>query len=359
MAKFDFDIAIAFATQSAEGTYNAGLDAISATLDGDPDNTDDGLVLGDPESGIGESGVSFAAGRRSREKAVLSGGFTKPLADFLAAEVRTLSFSFPFCGSRRTTTVSTPIDADFIPLAGVDAILVGAGMAGTAWGSGVGHSYKFATSIPISCLLYYFGNRLELLDCRVSSLSIDYTPGSIAVATADISVGSIKDPASTPVGVASLPTLDYGTQATVSAPTIESVANAWSETRGFQSLVLTIANAVGDIKDSNATDGILKDSEGRETTIEATLFADDTTAGEVYELDQVYQTAAGGLDQLSFQVGADETTGLLPAVAHQVLVPTPELDETAPQKLGTRAGNTVKLIARNVTVNEEIEIIYR
>lgn len=358
MSKFDFDVAVAFATQTQEGSYNSTLDTISATLDGDPDNTDDGLVLGDPESGIGESGLDFTAGRRSRDKAVLAGSFTRPLADFLAAEVRTFSFAFPFCGNRGDTT-ATPVDGDFVPLVGVDALLEGAGLVGAAWGAGVGHSYKFGSPDPFSALIYYFGNRLELLDCRLNSLAINFTPGSITIATADIAVGSIKDPAAKGFSVAALPTLDYGPQATVSAPTIESVAHAWQATRGFQSLVLTITPDIQDIPDSNATDGILKEPSGRETTIEATLFADDASSNEVYELDQVLATVAGDLDALTFTVGTPETTGSLPAVAVKILVPTPELDETAPQKLGSKAGNTVSLLARNAVANEELEFQFQ
>jgi len=356
MSKFDFDVAVAFATQTAEGTYNATLDAISATLGGDPDGTDQGLILGDPESGIGESGLSFTAGRRSRAKSVLAGSFTRPMDDFLAAEVRTFSFSFPFVGSKRTTT-GTPVDADFIPTVGLDAILEGVGMTGTAWGSGVGHSYKFGTTVPISALIYYFGNRLELLDCRVSSLSIVYTPGSLAIATAEIAVGSIKDPAAKAFGAVSLPTLDYGTQATVSSPTVESCGHGWQDTKGFQDLTLTIAPTVDDVPDSNVTDGVLKIASARETTVSATMFADD--ADKVMELDQAFATVVGDLDALSFKVGTYEVTGGLPAVAHQVVAPTPVLDDTSPQKLGSLAGNAVNLVLRNAVANEELEILFR
>lgn len=357
MAKYDFDVAVAFAPQTAEGTYDTTLDAISATLDGDPDATDDGLVLGDPESGIRQSGLDFRVGRRRREKAFVGSSFTRPLDDFLAAEVRTFSFSFPFCGNRGTTT-ATPVDGDFQPLRGIEAILNGAGIVAAAWGSGVGYSCKFGSPNPFSALIYYFGNRLELLDCRCSSLTIDFTPGSIAVATAEIQVGSIKDPAATPVSVVSLPTLDYGPQATVSAPTIESVANGWSATRGFSTLALTISPSIQDFGDSNATDGIVKEQDDRETTIEATLYADDAGSGEVYELDQIFQTSSGGLDQLSFQVGTD-ASGSDPALATQILVPQPMVDETGPDPVGSKAANTVNLIARNDAANDELEIIFR
>jgi hypothetical protein len=370
MAKVAFDIAVGFATQADEVTYadgvgasSADLDGISGTWGGDPDTTDEGLLLGDPESGIGESGLSFSVGRRSRDKAVLAGSFTRPISDWLAAEVRTFSFSFPFVGSKRTTTVTTPVDADFPLGVGADAIMEAFGFQGAAWGAGVGHSYKFdtANALPISALIYYYGNRLELLNCRGKTLSIEYTPGGIAVATAEFAVGSIKDPALTdvPLSAVALPALTYGQQADVNTPPVESVAHAWQNTRGFQSLTLTVNNTVDDIPDSNAVDGIVKETSAREVTIEAELFVDGTGEGEVYELEQAFADAVGDLDALSFTVGTPETTGLLPAVAHTVSIPTPELDETEPGKFGSKAGNTVSLIARAATANDELEIIFK
>ncbi|MGH7338734.1 MAG: hypothetical protein ACREI7_14225, partial [Myxococcota bacterium] len=80
MAKKAFDVAVGFATQPAEGTYNPALDAIAATFAGNPAGTDDGLLLGDPESGIGGSGLSFGLGRVGRDKATLAGSFTRPLS---------------------------------------------------------------------------------------------------------------------------------------------------------------------------------------------------------------------------------------------------------------------------------------
>lgn len=357
MAKYDFSVAFAAAAQTAEGTFNSTLDGISATLAGDPGGTDDGLLLGDPESGIGQSGLSIGIGRGRREKAPLSGSFTTPLADFLRAEVPTLSFSFPFCGNRGTTS-ATAADADFVPLTGVDAILNGAGLTGTAWGSGVGHSYKFGSVEPFSALVYVSGSRLELLDCRCSRLAIEFTPGSIPIATADISVGRIKDPSAASISVASLPTLTYGEQATVSAPTVESTAHTWQALRGFSSLTLAISPEIEEIADSNAADGSVKEIAGRTTTIDATIFSDDASTNEVYELDQIFQTASSGLDQLSFQVGSDAGDAST-AVAVQYLAPQPEVTSVTPVELGSKAGVEVSLELGHSTANSELELIFR
>lgn len=361
MAKFNFDVAAAFAPQSAEGSYDSTLDAVTTVLEGIPGvgNTDDGLLLGDSASGIKGSGLDFTAGRRRRIKAPVGTSFTRPMADFLAAEIPSFSFAFPFCGNRGTVNVTTPIDDDFAPLRGVEAILNGVGLVAAAWGSGVGYSLKFGTPPPFSALLYASGLRLELMDCRCSSLSFEFTPGTITIATAQIVVGSIKDPTAAGFPVATLPsTLDYDAQATVSAPTIETVGNAWNGTRGFTTLVLTITPNIIDLPDSNATDGIIKEQDGRETTIAATLFGDDSGSDEVYEVDQLFQTADSGLDQLSFEVGSAAGANTA-ALAVQVLAPKPEAIDVSPVPLGTKAGNTVNMVLGHGTANSELEIILR
>lgn len=355
MAKFDFDVAVAFAPQSAEGVYDPTLDAISATLDGDPGGTDDGLLLGDSASGIGGSGLTLVMGREGREKAVLGSSFTRPISDYLRTSVRSFQFAFPWCGNRGTIS-GTPADAEYEPLVGVQGLLAGLGMVGADWGSGDGRSWKFGAAEPLSALVYVNGFRGEFLDCRLNSLSINYTPGSIAIATADVAVGSVKDPAAKGFSPASLPTLTYGPQATVSAPVIELVGNTWQDTKGFQSLTLTITPEIREDLDSNLTDGVSKAPAGRETKIEATMFGDD--ADKVHALDQAYATVGGDLDALSFQVGTDAGAAAI-AEAIQLVAPQPALDQGAPQKLGTRGGDTVSLILGHDTANEELELIFR
>jgi len=356
MAKVGFDIAVAFAPQSAEGVYDTTLGAVTTSLSGDPDGVDEGLLLGDPGSGIAESGLDFTVGRASVDKAPFSGSFSRPLSDFLKAEVRSFSYSFPFVGNRGLTT-GAPIDADFQPLRGVEALLNGAGLVGAAWGAGVGWTFSFGSPFPFSALVYYFGNRLELLDCRCASLGIAYTPGGLAIATAEIVVGSIADPAGKGFAPAAIPsTLAYGAQATVSSPTVETVGHTWQDLKGFQSLELTITPAIDDIPDSNQVGGEVKEPSGREVTIEATLFADSVDA--VYELDQALATVAGDLDPLTFQVGT-AAIGSDPALSHSVSIPLPELDESSPDRLGSKAGNTVSLIARGSAADNELEIIFQ
>lgn len=357
MSKVNWDVAVAFAVESGS-TYDPTLDAVTNSLSGDPDGTDDGLVLGDSESGIGGSGLSLTMGRKSRDTAMIGSSFTRGLSDFLALEARTLQFSFPLCGNRGLTT-GTPVDGDFVPLTGVDAMLRAAGLTGAAWGSGVGHRYVTGGTETMSALIYYYGNRLELRNCRVSGFSVSENPGGIAIATADIAVGDVKDPTASGGSAAAIPaTLDYGPQLSVSAPTTELVNNVWGQTRGWQSLVWAINNTVADIEDSNAVDGEVKAFTDQAIDVAATFWVDDTSEAEIFELEQALADAIGDLSQLSFTNGTPETTGGLPAVAHQFVIADPELDQTGPEKLGTQAGNIVTLRARSATANTEFELIF-
>jgi len=348
MAKFDFEVAVAFATQTAEGTYNATLDAISTSL-----TYAEGLLLGDPESGVRESGLSLTLGRKKRDKAFVGSSFTRSLSDFLAAEVRTFTFATTFCGNR--ANASTPaVDADAEPIPGLDALLEGAGLSGGAWGSGVGWQYAFSSTNPISALIYYFGNRLELLDCRCA-LSILFEPQSIPILTATIEVGSVKEHSLPGYGVPA--TLTYGEQQSVSAPVIQAVANTWREARGFSTATLGITPTFTEIPDSNAATGVVKEQEDREVTFEGTLFADDTT-DEGHEYEQLTAEAIATLDPISFLVGDAMTDGN-PVKAVGIVINDPEPDEVTIANLGTKAAHDVKLIARSATANTELEINFQ
>ena len=131
------------------------------------------------------------------------------------------------------------------------------------------------------------------------------------------------------------------------------MAHTWQDLKGFSDLTITISQTIDEIGDSNIAGGTLKEVSARETTIVATMFAD--SVDDVYELDQTFADAVGDLDQLSFTVGTAAGANAA-ALAHQIIIPTPELDDSAPQKLGSKAGNTVSLIARNAVANAEFEL---
>lgn len=348
MAKFNFETAVAFAQQSAEGTYNATLDGITTSL-----SYTQGLLLGSPSAGIRQSGLNFGTGRGFSDKAFIGSSFTRPLSDFLQAEVPTFTFAFPFCGNRGTAS-TPPVDGDAVALGGIDALLVGCGMIGAAWGSGVGIIYTFEPGDPISALLYVSGRRIELLDCRVA-MEIVYTPGEIPIATATVAVGSIKDHS-----LAAIPsTLTYGPQASVSAAKVVSVANAWQDTRGFSTATLNIGNTIEDIGDSNQTTGFVKEQTDREVTFSGTLYADDTV-NKGYEYSQIIAASEGTLDALSFTVGPAMTDGST-ILAHRIVIPLPEARQETANALGTKAAYDVELVARGAAAgggNDELQILF-
>src|SRR3972149_5087923 len=277
MAKFAFEVAVGFLPQVAEGTYNPTLDGITTSW-----ATSGGLMLGDPESGIGESGLSLTVGRSKRDKAFLAGSFPRSLSDFLKAEVPSFEFAFPFCGSR-VTAPGAPADADAILHPGLGAPVQAAGVAGPP----------------------------RRPRDRRATPATKYPPAGLAIATATVAVGSVLAPT-----LAALPTtLNYTTQASVSAPVVQAVANAWQETRGFEELTLSIEPAFEEFPDSNAPAGVVKEASDREVKISGRLFSDDAATN--YDLTQILATSSGTLDQVSFQVGASMTTGN-PAVAHPI-----------------------------------------
>ena len=351
MAKFIHQACVAFATQTLEGTYNSTLDGLTSTV-----TAANGLILGDRESGVKESGLDISFARSFRDKAPETSALTATLSDFLRADVPTFTFAFPFCGNR-DAAASPPVAADATPIAGIDALLNGAGMTGADSGSDT-WKYVFSDSTkPISALVYVSGMRLELLDCRVN-LELSFEPGSVPIAEATIAVGSVKEQT-----VTAFPTtLTFGSQSSVSAPVVENLANQWQDTRGFSEGTLAIDNTIADVPDCNQTDGgIVKEKTARSVTFEGTLFADDADASAWgYEYSQLIEAAEGNLDELSFTV-PPAMTATDPAKGVQVKLPKPELQAQTPVALGTKAGNTVTLVARGAAGaggNDELEIYF-
>ena len=348
MAKFNFSTAVAFATQSAEGTINATLDAITTTL-----TSAQGLILGHPASGVNKSGLTLGIGRVSDPKAFVGSSFTKPLSDFMRAEIPTFTFAFPFCGSR-ADAANPVVDDDLIPITGIDALLEGAYMTGAADpGATDAHVYTYGTTFPITALVYFYGNRLELIDCRCS-LSIDFTPGAVPICTATVFVGSIADHSKP--GYLVPAELTYSEQASVSAPTVVSVANAWQDTRGFSAMTVNINPNIEDVPDSNNVVGSVKDLSDRETTFEGTLFADDSV-DEGYEYSQIIAAADGSLDALGWQVGTT-TVASGPAKAFTIAASNPELVNYDIASLGQKAGADVSIVAREDVANTEFYLTF-
>lgn len=350
-------VAVAFAPQTAEGTYETTLDGISATLAGDPNGTDNGLMLGLDGEGISNSGLTYQVERVLEDQAVYAGSLTRGLSNLMRPSVSRLQFAFPFCGSRRTTT--TPVDNDFRPLRGVDGILQSAGLLSAVWTSGVGHEAVFsASALPCSALVYLWGNRHELLDCRARSLEIAFAGGQVPKATVDLAVGSIKDPTTTPIGVASSPTLTYGAQSTVSAPVANAVGFLWrgeNPSVGLQEITLSIANSVGEFGDMNATYGVVQEIEDRTVEIQGLMYVEGNSTKEVFELEQILADSISDLTAMSWQVGA-AAGAAVPARAVYVSLPSPEVIDVDYRNIGSKAAIQVTARARASAANGELTL---
>jgi hypothetical protein len=345
MGEFAADVVVAFDQQDDATTYSSTLDAITTTI-----SAAQGAVIGVSGVGIKDSGLSFGMERGLSEKAYV-GGFTRGLSEFLKAKVPTFTFAWPFAGSKSAAS-TPPVDADATPWTGVDALLAGCGLVGSAWGSGVGWQYVYGSPNPISALVCVNSHRLELHMCRVSH-SIAFTPGQVPICTSTVSVGSVKDHS-----LLAVPTPDYDTQLSVSSPVAESMGFSWKNSRGFSALTLDLTPTITTIPDSNATDGERQSITDRETKVTATVWEDDSGSDEIFPYTQMTAAAIGTLEQMSFLLGDAMTDGN-PAEAVGVIIPDPEVIDFEPDVLDTKAASAVTAVAKSASANAELQINFQ
>jgi len=349
--------------QAARGTIAPTLDAFNfATTQ---PTLADGLVLGDAGSGEGESGIDSTVTRRLSEKAFVSGSFTRPFSDFLAEDFDTLTFAFPFCGNRRTTTV--PVDADFRYEGGIEGILRACGLQREAWSGGVGERF-FPGNVSIdgsegayaSCRLLYEGQDWHLRDL-VGDLTITWTPGEIPVASAAFP-GAIVDSFTGAAFPSGAQAPDYEEQASVSAIIVESAANFFGHgdtgatsdvVRGFSSLELAISNSIEDVPDSNQTGGITKEQTGREVVCRVTLFQD---SDDPDYLRQRLIAQVAGTDKLQFQIGTAAGAAAT-ALAHRIVLTNPTVGKITPRKVGGSQAWECELRVIDNVANGELDLI--
>ena len=345
--QYGFLMGVAFGSQAARGTVDPTIAALTGALD-----ESDGLVLGDPEAGEGETGLSFKLASDRRDKAVVTGSFSRSFADYIRTLVDTFDFTIPLKGAG----TSTPsVDADYQLAAGVEALLECAGLAGAAWAGGTGWEYTPANADVISAKLW-FGDQgtnsvaVVLKDIEASDLELTIDSGEIGKAAFSLG-GTVES-----VAIEATPTFDYGLQNTVSAPSVESVGYNWGLTaaaRGFETLTVSINNQTEETKDSNAAGGLVQRQTGREITATATIYAEDAAELD-FEFNQLEETDIANAEQWDCLIG---TAG--EANAYEIIMPDPECTEVEPKTLANSQAWALAWIARSATANAEFSLILR
>ena len=298
MAKEDFRVGIAFGVQAAFGTPDATIAALSGSL-----TTANGIVLGHRDAGDANSGITLPSFVRiESEKPDVAASFTKQFPDLLRHEPQGFAIAIPLKGNGVT---STPSAGQAAPLAGVDALLNMSGLVG-ANGTAPIRSFtpRHAGSTDGStkygtCKLWIDDLSYVIYDLLVETMEIELTPGGLAIATFNFTVGSYEPSTGRVEGV-TFPTFNYGTMETLSAPRVVGVAHTWGQSRGFESMTVSIENEIESFQDSNAPNGLGKSQTGRTVSVEARIFVDDANDG--YDFDAIERTVAP-TDDMTMQIG--------------------------------------------------------
>ena len=302
MADETFD-GVAFAIDiqdSGFGTPDSTIGGLSGSID-----EDDGCVKGDKNSGDAESGIVIPTIAPSfREVSVVTGSYTESADSFLKALIDGFAITFPLQGNG--DTASTPPGAgEALPDLGIWAIWRGLGMAGA---NGTAPVYEFTPeyATTYSTIKLWVGDLSYVFsDCLIESASLVFTPGGNGLMTANIKVGT-HDPTSDFADGVTFPTVSYGMQNDMFAPTVEGVNFTWGQVRGFESLTINIDNTVEEFGDSNvSTTGVRQAQTKRVITVDGTLYISATDSD--FEYQNAVSTSAPTGD-LSFQVGTPATS---------------------------------------------------
>lgn len=347
MAESTFLMALAMDGQTVKGTPESNID----TLTGPTVASSDGLILGDPSAGEGESGISFALARKLREKAVVTNSFTVQPSDFLGVDIATFSVTIPLKGNGAT---ATPADAEYKPLPGIHALLEACGWSGANWGGG-GDGYIYTPAEPtIATAKIWMSNSTNCVDVVLKDVTgsweITQTPGDIGLFTATLSGvwHSTNEDETTPT------TFDYTTQSSLSTPAVQGLTPSWSVTRNFTSCTVTGDNQTESFPRSNSATGEEVLASGRAIDIDISLIAEDTVAQD-FELQQLELTATP-TNALTWTVGT--AAGATDTInAYTLNFPSPEVRSVQANKSSKQVWD-LNLRAVDTTANTEAELIF-
>ena len=310
MADETWAVAVAVGNQTALGTVNATIAALTGSID-----SSDGCVLGDGESGDAESGITLPDFVRiARAVADVSGSFTAQASSFQRVDTQNLAITVQLKGNGELTDATPAVGEASILTAtatedqfdGIDALWQAAGLIGANGGAAVEYDYtpRVAASSPstryVTVMLWVGDLSFALMDCICESAVLEFTPGGTGLCTFNLRVGSVYAAAD---GV-TFPTIDYGSQASLSAPIVQGVANAWSSTRGFRELTVTIDQGIEEIADSNQATGVRLVQGDRTFLLDGAIWVDDGDSD--FDYANLSGSSAPTAD-LSFLVGTAST----------------------------------------------------
>ena len=326
MADQEYEIGMAVGVQADIDTLNGTISALAGTLD-----ETDGIVLGDPDSGDFESGISAPSFvRESREQSDVEGGFRSRHGTFLRVDAQGLEITWAVKGNGTTSTGGA---GEAKPDPGIDALHEMGGLAGVN-GAGEIYEYTSRTNASAGGIVRYGTVKLWVGDlawvlksCTCSSLKFTVQPSGIILATAVIDVGNVEsftDPVT-------FPTFDYGNQESLQPNTVENVTTSFGAVRGWESLEFELATELFRSQDSARTGGLRTAGSGREVNVTSRLYVASSASG--FEYLRVVETAAPTND-LGFQLGtAAAGSGTINALLVDVrnvevasMKPTPEGD---------------------------------
>lgn len=316
MAEQTFAAGFAVGVQVDAGTLNATIAALSGSID-----SSDGIVLGAADSGIGESGITLPNFvRNATEQADVPGSFTRTANSFLSVGVDAFDITFLMRGNGAT---STPSAGEAKPLAGIDALMQMAGLAG-ANGAAPLYVYTPAAGTIYGTIIIWVGDMSFVLKaCVVETMKFAFLGGDSTKVTCTLQVGSVETQSD---GVA-LPTFDYTTQSSLSAPVLQGAGFAWGQTRGFRNMDLSISNTLEEFEDSNESTGIRIAQSDRSFDMESVIYVDDgDTDFEYTELEKATAPVADATFQLGVIAGSSDTINAALVEFNNVIVDSYQAD---------------------------------
>lgn len=324
---------------------SATIDALTTTV-----TTAGGLVVGVGSTGDGGSGIELPEHERiGLELSRLSSSAVA--SSFLREQLSSLKITFPMAGARNTSSNPT-VDADFdiaTHFPGYDAILRAGGVAGSAWGGGVGHNCLIAA--PTSAYMAVFFGGLKVVYSEVyTTLKFILTPGEAGLVEATFSAGAVGS-----WGAQTLSTVTPGNQATA-PPIVANAANAWGATRPFTSLEIEIDPNVTQSPDSNAATGLRIASEAIDVKFKTQIYA--ATSDPDYERDQAISTSAPTGD-IIFAIGS-ATAVSSTCNSYTVNLNNITPDKYKPVKIGTYLGWEVEGTCNAISsASTEFALLFR